>query len=46
MRVELHPDGYHAWPLPGALYLAQYTAGYVGGMSKPFIPVAAIGQSW
>ena len=46
MRVELHPDGYHAWPPPGALYLAQDTAGYVGGMSQPFIPVAAIGEPW
>lgn len=42
MRLELHADGYHAWPVKGHAYRPKANPGYCGSPSQPFIPVAAI----
>jgi hypothetical protein len=42
MRVELHDDGYHVWPVRDHPYNPRDGSGYVGSPSQQFIPVAAL----
>ena len=40
MRVELHEDGYHVWPVPRHRY--SPASAYVGQPSRPWIPVTEL----
>jgi hypothetical protein len=42
MRIELREDGYHVWAPKSESWKPQGKSGYVGELSQPFIPVAAL----
>lgn len=42
MRIELRPDGFHAWPPSDHAWSVQERAGYVGSEGVDFIPVAEL----